>query len=100
MSVIEWFDAHAITRQEEGALLLVPERKGKHPVQARQRILAPLCPCSQQYFRVRLRAKVVAFAGELFAQLSIVVNLAVEDHDVAAVVGKHWLMPGGGGIDD
>jgi hypothetical protein len=42
----------------------------------------------------------MTFGDEVFAQLAIVVNLTVEDHDESAVMREHRLMSGTAGIDD
>src|SRR4030095_7963141 len=100
MSIIERFDTHAIAHQEKCALLVIPERESEHAVQSWETLLTPLCPGGQQNFSVCLRVKAVAFAGELFAQLAIVVNLSVENYDQSAVARKHRLVARRAGIDD
>src|SRR5712664_3196045 len=100
LRVIQRLDAHVIADEKQRSLFIVPKRECKHAVQTRETVLAPLGPRSQQNFRIRMRAKLMTFGGELFAQLAIVVNLSVQDHDEAPIVRQHRLMPRATGIDD
>jgi hypothetical protein len=42
----------------------------------------------------------VAFALQLLAQLTIVVNLTAESNDIPTISGKHWLMTRSAGVND
>src|SRR2546427_272051 len=100
LRVIQRLDADAITDQKERSFFIVPERKRKHSIQARETLFAPFGPRGEQDFGVALRAKAAAFGNQLCVQLAIIVNFAVENHDQPAVLRKHWLMAGAAGVDD
>src|SRR6266567_3229055 len=100
MRVIKRLNSHPIPHERQHPVSLVPNRKRKHPVQPRQTIHAPLGPCRQQDFRVRLGSEMVAFGFELLAQFAIVVDLAVQRYYKTAISGEHRLMARNARVDD
>ena len=54
----------------------------------------------ERYFRVRLASKADPFLLQRLAQLSIVVNLAVEDQDAESVIGYERLVAPLAQVDD
>ena len=81
LSVIERLDPDVIASQRKRPLFFVPDGKGKHAVETRQDICAPLGKAVEQDFGVGLGVKLVALAFEFLAQLAVVVDLAVEGDD-------------------
>ncbi len=59
LRIIEGLYTVAITGENQLATMRVPEPEGKHPVEPRQRRLAPLSPSLQDDFRVGPRAEAV-----------------------------------------
>src|SRR5687767_9272309 len=89
--VIQRLLAHAVSRQEELALLSIPYRECPHPVAARTGVRAPRAICREHHFRIRSGARLLAFPLELRSQLEVVVDLAVVDDDVSPVPTVHGL---------
>ena len=83
--VVERLDTKGIARAGEGALLGVEHREGEHAAEPGQAVPAPVLPRYEQDLGVGLRGEGAADRLELDAQLAVVVDLAVEHQDVAAV---------------
>src|SRR5438045_1168441 len=81
-------------------LLVVPQGKGKHSIQSRQRRLAPLLPCRQQNFSISFGPKLMTFRGQLTTQLAIVINLAVERDHKPRIMRDHRFVARIAGVDD
>ncbi len=61
-------------------MLLIPDRKGEHAVDVPRQVRAPLAVAVEQHLGVAVvGAEAVAAAFEFFAQLAVVVDLAVEN---------------------
>ena len=85
LRVIERLDTQRVARQEENRSRGIPlaeikQRQSEHAPQFGQGILAPLFPCVNENFRIRLRCEAVAAKRQALSQVAIVVKLAVEDH--------------------
>src|SRR6185503_158799 len=85
LAVVKRLDSHAVARQRQPSLLIVPNRERKHSVQTRQALRTPLGKRRQQHFSVCFTAKSMTFALKFFAQLSIVINLSAKSDDVASL---------------
>ncbi len=89
--VVERLDAQVIAGGEERLRAGVPEREREHPAQVRDDVLAPLRPPGQYRLGVARRAERPAAARQFVAQLTEVVDFAVEDQRHAAVGAEHRL---------
>jgi hypothetical protein len=79
----------------------VPERQCKHAVRPPQRFFeTPRVDRGQHDFGVGVAAKPSASCTELVMQFAKVVDLAIEDRDVALRVRMHRLTPFGRQVDD
>lgn len=92
--VIQRFLADAVARERQHARFAVPQREREHPGRAPQRrVDAPRGERREQHFGVGMAAPRgrASDALELRAQFAVVVDLAVEDHHVAAARRRHRL---------
>src|SRR6185369_10439411 len=78
--------ADAIAREKQLLRALVPDREGKHATQVVRTISAKLIVRVHNRFGVAVGVESVAQLLEFFAQLEIVVDLAVEDDPRAAIL--------------
>ena len=100
-AVVERLLADPVARQGEAPRAPVPERQGEHALRAAQRLLdAPLLDRGQQHLGVGVAAEAVPARPERGPQAAEVVDLAVQDQDVAARGGGHRLAAGGREVDD
>ena len=97
---VERFDADAIAHEHELFLVRVPERDAVIAFDFVNEVEAALFVKVQDGFGVGARRIFVAALFEIGAKESVVVDLAVEDEPRAFVAAVHWLMAGGGKIDD
>src|SRR6185369_6700603 len=77
-----------------------PNGERKHAVEMGQCIPTPLRDRSKQDFRVAVSLKVMPVRTQFISKLAIIVNLAIEREDVAAIMRDHWLMPAGRRINN
>ena len=100
-AVIERLFSEAVAGEREAAFLPVPEGEGEHADAALDRRgEPPRFDGGEDHFGVRAAAEPVSRAGKLGAQLGEVIDLTVENDDVATARGAHRLMPGGREIED
>src|SRR5205807_450080 len=92
--VIKRLDAEPVAGEEERLAVAVPQRKSEHAAEALHAVLAPLLPGVNDDLGVAPGTKYVTRAHELGDQLLVVVDLAVEDDDDAAVLVEKRLLPG------
>jgi len=97
--IVKRLDADPIANQVQRALSIVPQRKREHAVQTIETRCSPFSPGVQKDFGIGVSAKLMTLCGEFVAQFSIVVNLAIENHD-EAVVRDHRLMSRAAGVDN
>ena len=99
-AVIQRLLPQAVARQDETALLPIPEREGEHAIQFRQGRRDSM-PAQQgkQNLGVRMAAPGIAVADPTF-QVQIVVDLAVEGEDEAPAGGEHRLMTQRGQVEN
>src|SRR5581483_9312229 len=97
-AVVERLDAEAVARAEERTTVGVPDYERPHAVEAVDAPLAPFAIRGEDHLAVRARREGVAFREQLFAQLQVVVDLAVVQELKLAVL--HRLEPGVGEIED
>src|SRR5207237_597177 len=86
-------DAEAIAREKQRRGVAIPERKSEHATEALDAVLTPRFPRMHDHLGVAARAKAMAKLHELGNELLIVVDLAVEDDDHAAVLVEPRLLP-------
>src|SRR5262249_34072429 len=92
--------AESVAGQEQSTRVVIPDGEGKHAVQVSDASLAPLEVGREQHLGIARRAKCVAAGFELFAQLPVVVDFAVEDQGGAAVRVHERLVGGGAGVEN
>ncbi len=92
--IVEWFDAQPVARSEQLAFLAVPDNKREHAVQALDRVRPFQHKQAQNDFGIGIGEELHALAGQLLAQLDVVVNLAVIDNPVAPGFFPHGLVTG------
>ena len=91
-AVVQRLDPQAVAHQPQGPLPAVPEGQGEHARAALNgRARTPLDAGRQKGLGVRAAPEAVAQRFQFPAQVRMVVDLAVEDQDVAAVGRKHGL---------
>ena len=91
---VKRLDAETVAHQREGAVLTVPNGDGEHADQTRHRLRdAEFGDRFDDDFRIGVSAEVASAFLQVGANFLEVVDLAVEDDDVAAVMGEHRLMP-------
>ena len=78
---------------------VVPDRDGVHAFEPEPGIVTPVDEAREQRFGVALRPEREPGRGELGAQVEVVVDLAVEDDRVAAILRGDRLMAAGD-VDD
>jgi hypothetical protein len=87
VAIVERLDAEAVAGEHEPAPRVVPQRDREHPAQALGEAHAVLLVQMHQHLCVGVRgAEGVAGRLELGAERGVVVDLAVLDHDDAAVL--------------
>ena len=84
--------SHAIARQEKRFGAFIPNRKRKHPAQVLWTIGSPLVVGVNDSFSIAVGIELVAELFEFFAQLAIVVDLAVENNPCRAVLIMNRLL--------
>ena len=91
--------AESIAREHEPLRLGIPEREGEHAAKSADRIKIPGPVGLDENLGVRGRAEAMAKRQELFTELDVVVDLAIEGDGKSAVLARHRLMPAAN-IDD
>jgi len=91
VAVVERFDPERIARERERLLAFIPDREGKHPAQAFDRVFAPSGEGREQHLRVALRAEGPAGRRQHFTKRAEIVDRAVEHEGEPAVGRLHWL---------
>ena len=84
--------AEGVAGEHEPLRLLVPEGEGEHAAKPADRLEVPGAEGLDEDFGVGGGAEAVAEVQQLFAELDVVVDLAVEDDGVAAVRAPHRLL--------
>ena len=78
VSKIERLDAETVARAEQLLFGRIPDREGKHAVQVPGAVLAPLAVGLEDHLGVAAGHKGMTFLLQIGAQLSVVVDGAVE----------------------
>ncbi len=99
-AVVERLDPEAVARGEQRSPFRVPDCERPHAVEPLDAARSPFAVAGEQDLRVGLRPEDVTFAAKLLAKLEVVVDLAVEDQLVAAVVARERLEARVGEVDD
>ena len=92
LAVIERLDAHAVARKNEPLLGLHPDGNGKHSTQMRKAFAPPAQERMQNHFGIAAGFKVSAVGFQFKAQLVVVKDLTVEDHDHIAIRANQRLV--------
>jgi len=98
--VVERFFADPVPGEEQLCFCPVPEGKGKHAVQPGQAGSPVPCIEGKDDLRIAPAPEAVPLPFEFVAQILKVVDLPVEDDDVAAIHRGHRLIAERGEIDD
>ena len=98
--IIERLDAEPIARQDHASGLALPDREGKHAVEALDAARAPFRVSFQDDLGVALREKAVALRLKFAAQFAVIVDAAVEDDCQPQLRIDHRLLRCGREIDD
>src|SRR5262249_17272558 len=96
---VQWAHAQPISRQRQLLPLRIPQRDRELAVEAREAAVPPLLERVDDDLRVGPGAKPVPGRGQLFTQLEVVEDLAVEGDPESAVLVAERLLSGGQ-IDD
>src|SRR5262249_30018723 len=97
--VIQGFDSQAVPGDEQRALQAIPDGKREHSVQSLQTPGAPGAIRLNQGLGIRMSPP-SARGIELWTQLQVVVDFAVEDNDAAPVARAHRLSTAVGQINN
>ena len=97
---VEGLDAEAVASEEHRPLRCIPQGKGEHPSQSRDAVRAPARIRLEDDLRVAARAEPGALALQLPAQRLEVVDLPIEDDDVAGFRVRHGLAAVLAQVDD
>src|SRR4026209_1640904 len=92
--VIQRLDPEAVAPQEQLLASHIPNREREHAAEVIDEMLAVILVEMDQAFGIRAGAEHVAAAFECVTQLSVVVDLAVEDDPDAAIFIRDRLAPG------
>ena len=84
-AVVEGLDPESVAREEEGAIVFIPDGEGKHAAQFLGAVGAVFFVGVEDDFSIGVRFEAVAFAAKLFSEDEVVVDFAVE-YDPAGVV--------------
>jgi hypothetical protein len=83
---VERLDAKAVAAQDEAAARVAPERDGEHAAEPFEAGNIPLEEGVEDGLGVAVRVEAMAEGFELFAELEVVIDLAIEDNDSVAIV--------------
>ncbi len=97
--VVQRLDAEPVAGEEERLAIPIPQREREHAAEPLDAVLAPLLPGMNDHLGVAAGPEAVSKLREFRDQRLIVVDLAVEDDDHAAVLVEQRLLPGGE-VDD
>ena len=89
--IVEGLDAKDVAGAHQALLLVIPDGEGKHTAQTLQHRNAPLLVAMQNGLGIALSLEVITASNELLAKLLIVIDLAVEGDDDAAILVFHRL---------
>ena len=89
-----------VAGKQEALLGGVPQGEGEEAAQTEEAVVAPLGICFQQDFRVRLRFERMSLGLKLFAKRLEIVDVAVEDDDIAVFSVFHGLRSGGREVEN
>src|SRR5207302_10845086 len=90
--VVDHFDTHGVTRNNQPLVTHIPDGKAKHAIQMVEYIRAPLFVAVNDYFSVGIRSKLMALALKFCSQFPVIVNLAIEDYPHSFFCVRHRLM--------
>ena len=99
-TVVQGFDADTIADEVQDALAFIPQREREHADESLDGLDAPLLESGQDDFGVARAFERVPQRHQRRADVGVVVDLAVENHDEAPVLRRHGLVAALGEIDD
>ena len=97
---VEGLNAERITGESELLVLLVPNGDGEHSTQTGKASRTLLSKERKDNFSIAGGLEGVSAGDELSAKLSVVVDFAVKDKDIAAIRGVHGLVGAGGWVEN
>ena len=97
---VERLDADAVAAEDQPLLAVVPQGDGPHATEAIEGLGTPRHPGLEDHLGVTVGAEGAAGSLQFLPQRGVVVDLAVEDHVVAAVGGGHGLVAQRAQLDD
>ena len=90
--VVKRLLADAVTRQQQTALVAVPDDNREHASQLREALFSILLIEMDDSFGIRPGCKPVSFGDEFLAKVSIVIDFAIQQDPDGAVLVADWLM--------
>src|SRR5688572_23581772 len=91
--VVERFFARAVAGDEKLSAARVPHCEGKHAPQVLHALRAKLFERMNDRLRIRMRFETMAKGFQLVLQLTVVIDLAVENNFDCAIASRHRLVP-------
>ena len=91
-SVVDKLDSHGITRHNQSPSPNIPNGETKHAIETVKNVSVPLLVAVDDNFRVTVRQKPVATFLQLFPQLLVIVDLAIENYAHRILRIEHRLM--------
>lgn len=92
LAVVERLDPHPVPGQEQLLFSLIPDSKGKHPLQLVNTALTPGVPRLEYDLAIAIRIEVIALLFQRLPQSRVVVNRAVEYQRQSQLLIHHGLI--------
>jgi hypothetical protein len=92
---VKRLDAEAITAEDEALARVAPQSDAKHAAQVREACSVPLEEGVQNGFSIAVGVEAMAAGFELFADVEVIVDFAVESDGGVAVIGNDGLIAAG-----
>ena len=99
-AIVQRLDAKEVARQKQALLLCVPDGKRKHPAQMVEHLGAPFLKAVHDRLRIGVRIELMTRGDQLFSQVLIIINLAVEGDHQRAVLIVNRLVAGRRDVDN
>src|SRR3546814_19888942 len=97
---MERLDPESVATDPRLPRLAIDDDEGEQAGESRDRRRAPQRPAGEQHFAVGFGPERPAGGDAFAAQLDIIIDFAVIDHDIAVVGDRHGLVGARIGIDD
>src|SRR5262245_4158429 len=89
------FNSQAIAGPKSGRAETVPDNESKHAIEPVHYIVAPTTISFENDFRIRFCSEDSSLLKEQITQFGKIVNLAIENDNIATIVALHGLIAGG-----